>query len=142
LKHPQQLLLGYGAGNLSDATHQGADAAVRVLERLGLNASAPKGWYAQVTPMNMFTMSTYTSFFVEFGLIASLLLVAMVLWHVTRSHAWNKTTVCWFLLVVYLYIQFEGYASYALPLFLWSAAAIKVRTLQPAVCHVVIAHHR
>ncbi|PJM76622.1 hypothetical protein [Bifidobacterium felsineum] len=129
LKHPQQLLLGYGAGNLSDATHQGADAAVRALERLGLNASAPKGWYAQVTPMNMFTMSAYTSFFVEFGLIASVLLVVMVLWHVSRNHAWNKTTVCWFLLVVYLYIQFEGYAFYALPLLLWAVAAIKVRPL-------------
>lgn len=122
LKHPQQLLLGYGVGNLSDATHQGAAAAVHALERLGLDASKPKGWYAQVTPSNMFTMSAYTSFFVEFGLIASVLLVVMVLWHVGRNHAWNKTTVCWFLLVVYLYVQFEGYAFYALPLFLWAVS--------------------
>ena len=124
LKHPKQLLLGYGAGNLSDATHQGADTAVRSLERLGLNASAPKGWYAQVTPANMFTMSAYTSFFVEFGLIASVILVALVLWWISHNHAWNKTTVCWLLLTIYLYVQFEGYAFYALPLLLWAVAAV------------------
>lgn len=124
LKHPKQLLLGYGAGNLSDATHQGADAAVRSLERLGLNASAPKGWYAQVTPANMFTMSAYTSFFVEFGLIASVILVVLVLWWISHNHAWNKTTVCWLLLTIYLYVQFEGYAFYALPLLLWAVAAV------------------
>lgn len=124
LKHPKQLLLGYGAGNLSDATHQGADAAVRSLERLGLNASAPKGWYAQVTPANMFTMSAYTSFFVEFGLIASVILVVLVLWWISHNHAWNKTTVCWLLLTIYLYVQCEGYAFYALPLLLWAVAAV------------------
>lgn len=124
LKHPKQLLLGYGAGNLSDATHQGADAAVRSLERLGLNASVPKGWYAQVTPANMFTMSAYTSFFVEFGLIASVILVVLVLWWISHNHAWNKTTVCWLLLTIYLYVQFEGYAFYALPLLLWAVAAV------------------
>lgn len=124
LKHPKQLLLGYGAGNLSDATHQGADAAVRALERLGLNVSAPKGWYAQVTPANMFTMSAYTSFFVEFGLIASVILVVLVLWRIGHNHAWNKTTVCWLLLTIYLYVQFEGYAFYALPLLLWAVSAV------------------
>ena len=124
LKHPKQLLLGYGAGNLSDATHQGADTAVRSLERLGLNASAPKGWYAQVTPANMFTMSAYTSFFVEFGLIASVILVVLVLRWISHNHAWNKTTVCWLLLTIYLYVQFEGYAFYALPLLLWAVAAV------------------
>ena len=109
---------------ISDATHQGADAAVRSLERLGLNASAPKGWYAQVTPANMFTMSAYTSFFVEFGLIASVILVVLVLWWISHNHAWNKTTVCWLLLTIYLYVQFEGYAFYALPLLLWAVAAV------------------
>jgi glycosyltransferase involved in cell wall biosynthesis len=106
------------------STHQGADTAVRSLERLGLNASAPKGWYAQVTPANMFTMSAYTSFFVEFGLIASVILVVLVLRWISHNHAWNKTTVCWLLLTIYLYVQFEGYAFYALPLLLWAVAAV------------------
>ncbi|NMM97061.1 hypothetical protein G1C97_0010 [Bifidobacterium sp. DSM 109959] len=133
LKHPMRLLFGYGAGNLSDATHEGADAAVHALERLGLNASAPKGWYAQVTPTNMFTMSAYTSFFVEFGALASLVLVVMVLWHVGRNRAWNKTMVCWLVLVIYLYVQFEGYAFYALPMFVWAAGAVGAG-LVPNMC--------
>lgn len=125
LKHPKQLLLGYGAGNLSDATHQGADTAVRSLERLGPESLRHRrGWYAQVTPANMFTMSAYTSFFVEFGLIASVILVVLVLRWISHNHAWNKTTVCWLLLTIYLYVQFEGYAFYALPLLLWAVAAV------------------
>lgn len=118
-KHPLRLLLGYGAGNLSDATHQGANDAVRVLQQLGLDASQPSQWYGQVTPANMFTMSAYTSFTVEFGMGACIVLLIIVLHHFSVHHAWRKTFVCWLILVAYLYVQFEGYAFYALPLLIW-----------------------
>ncbi|MCH9277001.1 hypothetical protein JS533_012120 [Bifidobacterium amazonense] len=124
-KHPLRLLFGYGAGNLADATHQGADTAVRVLKRMGLDAKGPSHWYAQVTPSNMFTMSAYTSFIVEFGLLAFIALVTAVVVYVTVCRAWSRATVCWLLLVAYLYLQFEGYAFYALPLLLWSVSLRK-----------------
>ncbi len=121
-KHPLRLLLGYGAGNLSDATHQGANAAVHVLQRFGLDASQPIRWYTQVTSANMFTMSAYTSFIVEFGAAACVILLISVLRHITSRHAWRKTIVCWLILVSYLYVQFEGYAFYALPLLVWATS--------------------
>lgn len=123
IQHPLRLLFGYGAGNLSDATEQGADAATHLLERFGTDSSQAGGWYAHVTASNMFTMSAYTSFLVEFGLVAFVALVMLVVWWIGRNHAWNKTTVCWLLLIAYLYIQFEGYAFYALPLFLWAVGS-------------------
>lgn len=121
-KHPMHLLFGFGAGNLSDATHLGSGTAVHALQSLGFstgNVFKAEQWYANVTPANMFTMSAYTSFLGEFGLIGLAVLVSLVISHVTDAHAWNKTTVCWLLLVAYLYTQFEGYAFYALPLFVW-----------------------
>ena len=121
-KHPLRLLLGYGAGNLSDATHQGANVAVHVLQRFGLDASQPSRWYMQVTSTNMFTMSAYTSFVVEFGVAACAILLIIILRHITSCHAWRKTVVCWLILVSYLYVQFEGYAFYALPLLVWTAS--------------------
>jgi len=121
-KHPLRLLLGYGAGNLSDATHQGANTAVHVLQRLGLDASQPSRWYTQVTSANMFTMSAYTSFIVEFGAVACVILLIILLRHITSRHAWRKTIVCWLILVSYLYAQFEGYAFYALPLLVWATS--------------------
>ncbi|MBT1177163.1 hypothetical protein JS532_06230 [Bifidobacterium callimiconis] len=121
-KHPVHLLFGFGAGNLSDATHLGSETAVHALQALGFSANnvfKAEQWYANVTPANMFTMSAYTSFLGEFGLIGFAVLISLIISHVTDAHAWSKTTVCWFLLVVYLYTQFEGYAFYALPLFVW-----------------------
>ena len=64
-------------------------------------------------------MSAWTSFLVEFGIIGLGLLCAMVLRHVARTAGWHKTAICWLILVGYLYIQFEGYAFYALPLLVW-----------------------
>lgn len=55
----------------------------------------------------------------EFGLLMCLTGVLLLLMHITRNRAWNKMTVCWVILLVYLYIQFEGYAFYALWLFIW-----------------------
>ena len=119
LRHPWTLLTGYGAGNLADATHTGAADAVGILENFDGGTAGPAGWYAGITHETMFTMSAWTSFLVEFGIIGLGLLCAMVLRHVARTAGWHKTAVCWLILVGYLYIQFEGYAFYALPLLVW-----------------------
>lgn len=119
LRHPWTLLTGYGAGNLADATHAGAADAVDILGNFGGGTTGPAGWYAGITHETMFTMSAWTSFLVEFGIIGLGLLCAMVLRHVARTAGWHKTAICWLILVAYLYIQFEGYAFYALPLLVW-----------------------
>lgn len=64
-------------------------------------------------------MSGYTSFITEFGILAFVIFIMLVIIHISINDAWNKKSVCWFILVAYLYIQFEGYAFYALPLFIW-----------------------
>lgn len=119
LRHPWTLLTGYGAGNLADATHAGVADAVDILGNFGGGTTGPAGWYAGITHETMFTMSAWTSFLVEFGIIGLGLLCAMVLRHVARTAGWHKTAICWLILVAYLYIQFEGYAFYALPLLVW-----------------------
>ena len=119
LRHPWTLLTGYGAGNLADATHAGASDAAGILEAFGGDTAGPAGWYAGITHETMFTMSAWTSFLVEFGVIGLGLLCAAVLRHVARTAGWHKTAICWLVLVGYLYIQFEGYAFYALPLLVW-----------------------
>ena len=119
LRHPWTLATGYGAGNLADATHAGASDAVGILEAFGGDTAGPAGWYAGITHETMFTMSAWTSFLVEFGIIGLGLLCAVVLRHVARTAGWHKTAICWLILVGYLYIQFEGYAFYALPLLVW-----------------------
>lgn len=117
-QHPVNLLFGFGAGNLSDATHLGAETAVHALRSWGFDPTKADQWYARISPDSMFTMSAYTSFLGEFGVIGLAALAALIIERITHAHAWNKTTVCWLLLVAYLYIQFEGYAFYALPLLL------------------------
>lgn len=121
-EHPWTLICGYGAGNIIEATYAGANRAVGLLDTWGMNSSAPANWYAAKTADTMFTMSGYTSFLTEFGLAGLCGLMALVLRHITRHHAWNKQTVCWLLLVAYLYVQFEGYAFAAIPLLVWGAA--------------------
>lgn len=116
------ILTGYGAGNIDDATHTGADMARSTLESLHLDATNAYGWYRSMTPDTIWTMSAYTSFLVEYGLVGLVLLIALVAHHIGARRAWNKTVVCWFVLVAYLYIQFEGYAFYAIPLLVWAVS--------------------
>lgn len=120
IRYPWTLLTGYGAGNIADATHAGATDAERLLERFSDSSAGAHAWYGHVNHMNMFTMSGWTSYLVEFGLLGVALLAIMFILHITQHAVWSKTTVCWLLLMVYLYIQFEGYAFYALPLLVWA----------------------
>jgi hypothetical protein len=48
---------------------------------------------------------------------------SILLVHVTKHHAWNRTTVCWLVLTAYLYIQFESYAFYALWLLVFAVGS-------------------
>lgn len=124
VQHPWTLVTGFGAGNIADATHLGASDAVGLLQRFGADGDGAAAWYAGVTHENMFTMSAWTSYLVEFGLIGVIMLCAMVVRHIARTTGWHKTMVCWLMLVVYLYVQFEGYAFYALPLMIWAVGRI------------------
>lgn len=185
LHRPWTLLTGYGAGNITDATLQGADKAIRILQRLHTDSSNASAWYASRTHDNIWTMSIYVNLITEYGFTALLLLIAITLWfiiHTRRTvaeytrlaaHArlrdternatdyvegtdsdasgvhsrhstsraggyarltnriWTKTLVCWLLLLIYLYVQFEGYAFIAFPLFIWSAGHAYDRPLSP-----------
>lgn len=144
IQHPINLLLGFGAGNVAEANRLGTVAAYPILN--GPDATVPWWVWHNWTPYGAFTMSAYVSFLVEFGVIGCALLVAVTIRFVdecsenanvigaangqsvsvTQSSAWDQTTICWLILVSYLYIQFEGYAFYALPLFLW---AVRTRTI-------------
>ena len=129
LRDPLHLLFGFGSGNIADAAKAGAADASALVGRLGGDAAAPKAWYASVNHDNVFTMSAYTSFIAEFSLLGFGVLLAAVIWMLaravramgTRGNAvQSRWLMCWFLLVAYLYVQFEGYAFYALPLLLWA----------------------
>lgn len=72
-----------------------------------------------MTPDTRWTMSAYTSVVAEYGLAGLALLLIVVLRFVAQHHQWDKRALCWLVLVIYLYIQFEGYAFAALPLFIW-----------------------
>lgn len=130
-EHPWTLLTGYGAGNLADAAHVGSHRAATVLNMLGMNGKAATSWYASMTPDTMWTMSAYTSFLTEYGLVGLALIIVPIVWLTVaaiREHrAPAKLTICWLLLVAYLYIQFEGYAFYAIPLFVWTMQQLDLR---------------
>lgn len=118
VQHPLNLFTGFGAGNIAEASRLGTTTSYALLN--GPDAEIPWWVWKNWTPNNVITMSAYSSFLTEYGIIGFTALVWLVIRHVARHHAWNKTTVCWLALTAYLYIQFEGYAFYALPLFIWS----------------------
>lgn len=125
LHDPPHLLFGFGAGNIYDSFGAGMSNGLRAFQQL--NHGVPYLSYREwtdvqhlSTPHNMFTMSAYSSLLAEFGLLGIALLATAIILAVSIQHAWNPMTVAWLLLIVYLYLQFEGYAFYALPLFVWS----------------------
>ncbi|MBW3090934.1 hypothetical protein [Bifidobacterium miconisargentati] len=159
MEHPWTTLTGFGAGNIADAMHEGSATAARMLTLLGTDPRAATNWYASITPNTAWTMSAYTSFITEFGLIGFIAFLTVTLRFVTRGSAppsstatpvsvrhspsttandrsdsritaapgttprpWTKLTICWLVLLAYLYLQFEGYAFAAIPLFVWSTA--------------------
>lgn len=122
LADPLHMLFGFGAGNLKDAIARGYDAASKVIMALGVN---PQDSY-EIRLLGslhedhyIFTMNAYVDFITEFGLVLFIAAIVLIVMHINRNHAWNRMTICWFLLLIYLYIQFEGYAFYALWMFLW-----------------------
>lgn len=117
---PWHFAFGFGAGNISDAVREGFGSAYRTFLELGGKTNREIEWMAN-PPAETFTMSAYTSFITEFGVIAFVALMALVMVWVTRNHAWNRKMVCWLLLVAYLYVQFEAYGFYALALVVWGA---------------------
>lgn len=123
LSDPLHMLFGFGIGNLKDTIARGYEAAWHQLEAMGGNPEANGEIRLLGTPPGdhyIFTMNAYVDFITEFGLIMFVAALALILVHITRNHAWTKMTVCWLLLLIYLYIQFEGYAFYALWLFIWA----------------------
>lgn len=117
------LLFGFGMGNVKTAILRGYDETKALFVAWGGN---PDGngeirLLASTSNQNFyFTMNAYVSFITEFGVIMALAFLTLLLVHVTVNHAWSKTTVCWLILLCYLYIQFEGYAFYALWLYIWA----------------------
>lgn len=71
-------------------------------------------------PANTFTMSVYASFITEFGLACFAAFLALIVAHITGHQNWSRRNVCWLILLAYLYIQFEAYSFYAIPLFIWA----------------------
>lgn len=120
-KHdPWHTLLGWGAGNISNAVRVGYWGARRWYDaRGGLVNAEIKGLVNP--PADTFTMSGYVSFITEFGLLMAVLLAVMVVAGIALRHAWSRKMVCWLVLVAYLYVQFEAYAFYALALVVWGS---------------------
>lgn len=137
-ERPWTVLTGFGAGNIYEAARQGGRLARHVLDMAGAERGAvlASGWYKTITPSTVWTMSAYTSFFTEFGLIGCVLSVAAVSIVISQYGRWTKLAVCWVVLLAYLYIQFEGYAFAALPLFIWSFTRVNdftARSLETAI---------
>lgn len=120
VEHPWTMLVGYGAGNIADAMHQGAGLAAQVLSAMHTDAAPAASWYAAIAPDTVWTMCAYANALTEFGLIGLGLFVFVMLRFIHAHHDWMKLSVCWLVLVAYLYIQFEGYAFAALPFLVWT----------------------
>lgn len=131
LNNIPHLLFGFGAGNLTSVLREGyAPAAAWTqahggsvnseIESIGKLPDTPDPWLPPTT--QAFTMSFFATFIAEFGvlLLAAFLLLALA-W-IARHHMWNKQTVCWLILLAYLYAQFEAYAFYAFWLFIYIIA--------------------
>ena len=123
LHDPVHLIFGFGMGNIKDAMLQGYDAARAVITAQGGNPDG-NGEIRLIADTDnstyYFTMNAYVSFITEFGIVMLVAFLILILAHVTLNHAWSKTTICWLILLCYLYIQFEGYAFYALWLYIWA----------------------
>ena len=123
LHDPVHLIFGFGMGNIKDAMLQGYDAARAVITAQGGNPDG-NGEIRLIADTDnstyYFTMNAYVSFITEFGIVMLVAFLILLLAHVTCNHAWTKTTICWLILLCYLYIQFEGYAFYALWLYIWA----------------------
>lgn len=117
------LLFGFGAGNLKDAIKRGYQPACDWLNARG-GDTARNGEIGLLanphTEDYYFTMNGYVSFIAEFGVVMLIALFALVIAHITINKAWNKRNICWLLLLMYLYLQFEAYAFYAFWLFIWA----------------------
>ena len=121
-------LFGWGAGNISVAVRNGYQGAREWYEvRGGLVNPEIEG--LSNPPADTFTMSAYVSFITEFGMLAFFAFVLLVIFGITRSEAWSRRTVCWLLLVAYLYVQFEAYAFYAVWLLIWVSVAKPVSAI-------------
>ena len=129
LHDPVHLVLGFGMGNIKNAMLQGYDDARNVIiaqggdpssnGEIGLIANTDNSTY-------YFTMNAYVSFITEFGIIMLAAFLILLLAHVTRNHAWSKTTICWLILLCYLYIAF-----YALWLYIWVTGFPRSSTIKP-----------
>ena len=126
-----RMLFGFGAGNLPEALRTGYAPAVSwvqshggainsEIESIGKLPDTPDPWLPPTT--QAFTMSFFTTFLAEFGVIMLIAFLVLTAVWITRHHAWSKQTVCWLILLVYLYAQFEAYAFYAFWLFIWVMA--------------------
>lgn len=123
LHAPAHLVFGFGMGNIKNAMLQGYDDARNVIIARGGDPSGNVEIRLIANTDNStyyFTMNVYVSFITEFGIIMLAAFLVLLFAHVTRNHAWNKATICWLILLCYLYIQFEGYAFYALWLYIWA----------------------
>lgn len=123
LKDPTHLLFGFGMGNVKSAILRGYDEVKALFVVWGGNPDGNGEIRLLTSTSNRnyyFTMNAYVSFIAEFGAIMAVAFLVLLLVHVSVNHAWNKATVCWLLLLCYLYIQFEGYAFYALWLYIWA----------------------
>lgn len=122
LRDPLHLVFGFGMGNIKNAMLWGYDGAYSMIVAHGGDpaGNAEIGLIANTdNPTYYFTMNAYVSFIAEFGIAMFGVFVVLLLSHITTHRAWSKMAVCWLLMLVYLYIQFEGYAFYALWLFIW-----------------------
>lgn len=119
-------MFGWGAGNISNAVRTGYAGARQWYDA---HSGAPNTEIDGLAnpPADTFTMSIYASFITEFGLFCFLAFLLLVLAHVAVHHGWNRRNICWFILLAYLYIQFESYAFYAIPLFIWAVCTIMNR---------------
>ena len=132
--NPFYAFVGFGAGNLSEV-----ERTVRQSEQLipGISNPGPTWWWLKTVwrpdsvRTSTITMSAYSSLIGEFGLIGFIALAAVIIRYVREQRPWNRMIVCWLILTAYLYVQFEGYAFYALPLFIWTIGNRDIRCAVP-----------
>ena len=112
------LVLGFGAGNLSEAMQRGYPYTIDVVRGQGGSANKEiRG--LDHAGAGVFSMDAYVSILAEFGLIVLAFLAVALVRRTLRHRGETLTVAVWLLTLAYLYAQFEAYAFYAFWLFVW-----------------------
>ena len=118
-----------GAGNISNAVLLVTPVPANGMTPMAVRPVPKIDGFSKIPPADTFHNEHLCQLHYRILVLFLLFLAFFALGISTRSvhHGWSRRNICWFILLAYLYIQFESYAFYAIPLFIWAVCTIMNR---------------